>query len=217
MRAIVEESLRFFIVGLHRTGTTITAVIMDSLENGTCFGEPHWYAHTNDTKYDFFDDTDCSSDLCGYKETYKFPDDERPFCDALIERHLPLVDFFIVTFRNPVLVHSSMRNWAMDYISTGVILDGYRTMDKLVSHNKGVAIVLEDMIDGGVDYLSSRLPFEIEGDLVLDTDRSHHKMGDSRAIIESSGLEHTERRILINKRKIREHEEAIAIWKKHSL
>lgn len=218
MRALTDRKWKFFIIGLHRTGTTITTVILDSLENGVCWGEPHWFAHINDKEEDFFDGLSCDGwDVCGYKETYKMPAKRRAFHEDLLKRHIPLVDFFIVTFRDPIKAHSSMLAWNMTYITPAVFLEGYRRLDELASHEKGIPIVLEDLVDRGLPYLNSKLPFEIEGPLDLNPERGRQYMGDTYAITKARHLVHNRRRNLLTPRQMVKHTEAVNIWMSHLL
>ena len=199
MRAAITDPTTFFVIGMPRGGTTIVARIFNSLENGFCLGEPHWFMQARDanpevvsrqcfgkvattlpetfTEWDVLPWIESRLDghyqLGGYKETWYW---NNGLVRGMTEAHKDRVEFFIVVFRDPVMVHSSQvaLGW-QDGRSPEEYLSDYRELDALARHEKAVAVVYEDFALDPLGYLNARLPFQIDGPLVLE--RTGHEFG----------------------------------------
>ena len=226
-----DAKLLFFILGVPRSGTTIVASLFNSLEDGFCLGEPHWYLQTghedagaygkvgehhrpvtdpmlimNTNIIPILESTDYK--LAGYKETWHRHHREQ--LRRLVKQHIPLVDFFIIVFRDPVVTLSSLRTHAWGDLKPHHIVKDYVELDRLARHPKGVGLAFEGFCDGLLGYLNKRLPFDIEGRLVLDP--TGHKYGDQRAN-RSEGVEVHDRAVDIPEDWVGRLGPAIEIWK----
>lgn len=231
--SLTDEKLLFFVLGIPRSGTTIVGMFFNSLTDGFCLGEPHWYlhsGHTDDGAYGkvkeyYREVTDPKlimqtniipilqkGPFCvgGYKATWHRGNREE--MTEIIESHLSLVDFFIVVFRNPVLTLSSLRatdGW--EYREPGPINKDYDYLDKLAQHPKGNAVVFEDFCNQPLAYMKSRIPFEVQGSFNLSP--TGHAFGDERAN-RSTGIEVHARHINIGPVWIDQLAPARRIWER---
>lgn len=228
----------FFIIGMPRGGTTILSNLFNSLEDGFCLGEPHWYYQS--TGRDFKkvrdncfgkmdapleDDFEIKEllpwieyrleqgdyNLGGYKETWFVGHKE---LGPIIDWHKERVDFFLVVFRNPVKVHSSQLalGWT-EARDVGLFSRLYKELDRLAFHPGAIPIVYEDFVEGPLEYLNERLPFQIEGELRLKP--TGHKYGDPYAN-RSVEVEYKERETCIPDWMLPHHEGLEVIWRSWS-
>lgn len=209
--------MQYYIIGVPRTGTTIVANLLNSLEDGFCFMEPHWYM-----KAAYKEDIDIiqswrdwpynSTHLIGYKETYRLG---HALSEELIERHTPQMDFFMVIFRDPVKTHSSQHalGWT-EWDHPRFFNAAYRRLDKLIESwpEKAIPIVYEDFVPDPLGYLNARLPFQIEGPLkMMPTEAA---FGDPFAN-RSTTIQMSQRETCIPQEWIQMHESGIDIWQKY--
>lgn len=125
MKTNLDTELTYFILGLPNNGTTIVASFFNSLEDGFCICEPHWYVERGHPLANVGEGccgkvasmwplanvkepreiypafilpavTIGGYHLGGYKETWR--DDD--LGHKLIEAHVPRVDFFVVVHRH---------------------------------------------------------------------------------------------------------------------
>lgn len=197
--------MTFFVVGMPRGGTTIVAKVFNSLTDGFCLGEPHWYWQTEGHQDMYIVKEACFgkvggdvrqdmklTDLMGwiekrvklgnyhvggYKETWFSADRMLP---ELIANHQKRVDFYLVVFRHPLKVHSSQ--WRLGWKeakNADQIVEGYRALDKLARHHKAIPVCYEKFIGDAQAYLNARLPFQIEG--LFELSPTGHRFGDPYA------------------------------------
>lgn len=220
MKTNLTHPMTFFILGVPRSGTTILCNLFDALEDGQCFGEPHWWSYKeamSSEKYIYgIFQKEClarklsnPAGLFGYKETYKgyyFPDEQ------LIKLHVPQVDFFLIVFRDPVMTHSSQRalGWK-EWDRPDDFNQSYKRLDELAEHEKGIAIVYEQFVKAPLEYLNERLPFQIEGPLELKP--TGHTFGDPFAN-RSTEIVKSQRQICLTNEEIEAHRPGIEIWRK---
>lgn len=173
LKTNLVSPLDYFITGLPRSGTTIVASLLNSLDDGFCFGEPHWYLDTRRVicdeirhftgKVNNLVDCNLVKDkmdvlpklitpllirsntykLGGYKETYK----GTPLDRLLFRAHIPQVDFFIVVLRDPIEVHKSQRRvgWPVKEWGLDKALTDHDTMvDMAIHNNKAVSVWYDD-------------------------------------------------------------------------
>jgi hypothetical protein len=183
MKTNLDTELTYFILGLPNNGTTIVASFFNSLEDGFCICEPHWYVergHPIEAVGDgccgkvahLWDQADVREPreiypgfilpavtiggyhLGGYKETWR----NDKLGNQLLRDHVARVDFFVV-------VHRHASEFLMD----------------LGSHPKAVNISYPafrlDPLDCANTALAGR--FEIEGPVVLQP--TGWAFGDPRA------------------------------------
>jgi hypothetical protein len=235
MKTDLTEKRLMFLLGVPRSGTTIVASLFNSLEDGFCLGEPHWYLKTGhedtgaygkvkehcrpveDPKLiietniiPILQDTDYM--LGSFKETWHRH--HRADLRALLARNMSVIDHLIILFRDPILTLSSLRAHDWGELRPHHIVKDYYELDKLASHPKGIGLVFEDFCEGPLEYLNSRLPFQIEGP--LDIKPTGHKYGDPRAN-RSDGIEVHERVINVPDHWIPQLDPAVSIWGKWGL
>lgn len=231
MKVNLPRPMTFFVTGLGRGGTTIVAQALNSLENGFCLMEPYHYH--NDHPAPFGHDWKASGpnvarllngnepleaiqdavsmdryQLGGYKETIEPVSD---WVEAVLPRHLEMVDFFLVVFRNPVFMHSSQRafGWKFRPDEPSAYLDDYKFLSELANTYPGIPVVLEDFIENPLGHLNSRLPYRIYGHFeLIPTD---NKYGDPAAN-RSTSLRGHDRAVGLASDEIAQHEEARRIW-----
>lgn len=238
MRTDLTRPMTFFVVGMPRGGTTIVARVFNSLADGFCLGEPHWYWQSRTKnmeavqeacfgKVDGYVDADLDVHellgwiqyrlqqgdyrLGGYKETWFV---NNPLVKPITEEHKDRVDFFLVVFRHPVLVHSSQ--WALGWTeaaSTNTIIEGYKELDILAQHPRAIPIVYERFAPNPLPYLNERLPFSIEGALTLAP--TGHEYGDPYAN-RANVIEVRQRDVCLPPQVVAQHEETAALWAKWS-
>ena len=221
MKTNLTHPMTFFILGVPRSGTTILCNLFNALEDGFCLGEPHWYAvnqgvvplekmlsiYLSDVRYRAIHN---GYNLSGYKETYRL---RHKLSDDLVKLHLSFVSFFLIIFRDPVLVHSSQRalGWT-EWDTPDDFNESYKRLDELAQHEKGIAIVCEQFVQNPLTYLNQRLPFQIEGDLVLKP--TGHEFGDPFAN-RSTRIVQSQRVICLTDEEIKAHAPGRAIWQKY--
>ena len=66
MKTNLTRPMSYFIVGLPRSGTTIVASLFNSLEDGFCLGEPHWFIESQREMGKTHTDSEFI-DMCGGK------------------------------------------------------------------------------------------------------------------------------------------------------
>jgi len=125
MKTTLDRPLTYFILGLPNNGTTIVASLFNSLEDGFCICEPHWYVERGHAVEDvgagccgkvahLWDQADVREvreiypgfilpattiggyHLGGYKETWR--DDQ--LGHRLLVAHVHRVDFFVLVHRH---------------------------------------------------------------------------------------------------------------------
>ena len=226
MYSNLTEPKTFFITGMPRGGTTIVARVFDSLTDGFCLGEPHWYHYHNEdmecVKTNCFGKVPDASDdihtllpdiesyllkngvynVGGYKETYFWGN---PLAQNLILDHRTQVDFYIVVLRDPRMVFTSMSDLGWR-VSKNRFLRCYKELD--VFARNGIVVVYEDFVKDPLGYLNERLPFKIEGELELVP--TTHKYGDPYAN-RSTKIEMS-KRVATTAYKL---ERATEIWRSH--
>lgn len=230
MRALVPRPMTYFITGFGRGGTTIFANALNSLENGFCLGEPYHHRSHRGVRIGY-DWTGCGGkagpylsglgllggiksamtrgrfDLGGYKETIEPVSD---WSYTLLREHLGMVNFFLVVFRDPIMIHSSQRalNWNLRDTPADFIED-YRFLAELANTYPGIPLVYEDFAANPLDYLNGRLPFRIAGDFVLQP--TGHEYGDPAAN-RATSIRRPDRKCNLTDLEIAAHEEARRIW-----
>jgi len=227
----LPKPMTYFIVGFGRGGTSIMAQSLNSLENGFCLMEPYHYHndHGGAPGHDWTasgpsvahllngnEPLEAIQDLVsmnayqlgGYKETIEPVSD---WVEAVLPRHLEMVDFFLVVFRDPVFMHSSQRAFGWDFRpdEPSAYLDDYRFLQELANTYPGIPVVLEDLLVNPLGHLNSRLPFRIRGHFQLIP--SENKYGDPAAN-RSTSLRGHDRAVGLNSDEIAQHEEARRIW-----
>jgi len=196
MKTNLDRELTYFILGLPRSGTTIVASLFNSLQDGFCLGEPHWYVKAGHRIEDV--GPDCCGKvgylwvragvsevmsiypcfirpavciggyhLGGYKETWRGDILGR----LLVKRHLPKVDFFVLVHRDPLDVwHSQLGcNWPTDEWTQARAVKGARLLCKLGASPKAVNVWYEDFRADPLGHLNAALAgrFEIQGPVSL--------------------------------------------------
>lgn len=226
----------FFVIGPPRSGTTIVASVFNSLTDGFCLGEPHWLHESLEGEDDvaaygkvaeFYRPVDDHMLIMhtniipilqrdefhvgGYKSTFQW---FRHTCEPLLEAHIPLVDFFVVVLRDPAKTLSSQRALGWKHLRPRSVNKDYRRMGDLAQHPKAVTVVLEDFVGDPLGYLNARLPFQIEGPLVLDP--TGHRYGDPKANEAAAmDLGAPWRRVSeLNEKWVRALAPAIGVWEK---
>lgn len=188
--------LTYFILGLPRSGTTIVASLFNSLEDGFCLGEPHWYVEAG------HDIERVGPDCCGkvaplwdrakvsevdailpcfirpavvigdyklggYKETWR----DDPLGRRLLERHIPKVDFFILVHRNGVEAwRSQIRlGWPEEEWTLNRAIVGTCMLYDLKENPKAVYVEIDQFRADPLACLNKALAgrFEIEGPVTL--------------------------------------------------
>jgi hypothetical protein len=143
----------------------------------------------------------------GYKETYRWGDE---LCERLIREHLPIVDFFVIVLRNPLLVQSSQYALGWEEGACPMIFNRiYKHLGQLAHYDKAVVVTLEDFVDDPLEYLNAKLPFEIEGDFELLP--TGHEFGDPAAN-RSTGVEDRDREICLPDEWVDMHRESLEVW-----
>lgn len=231
MIAQMRKPMTYFIVGFGRGGTTILANALSSPENAFCLIEPYHYHsdHGKQTRHDWTASGASVAhllngnepleaiqdlvgthgyDLGGYKETIEPVSD---WTGAVLPRHLEMVDFFIVILRDPKFMHSSQRahGWKLRADEPAAYLEDYKFLAELANTYPGIPMTLEDLIIGGLDYLNSRLPFNIVGEFKLEPIESAY--GDPAAK-RATQFRRPDRACNLDSFEIAEHEEARRIW-----
>jgi hypothetical protein len=230
VRANISKKMTFFIVGFGRGGTTILTNALNSLQNGFCLGEPYRYQFdrpdpsgpdwiacggkvghllSGDDPYEaIWGALGDEYLLGGYKETIEPMND---WIEGVMPEHLQLVDFFIVIFRDPVMVHSSQRSlgWNLRPDEPVAYLEDYKFLAELASIYPAVPMVMEDLLQFPLDYLNGRLPFRIQGDFELIP--TLHSYGDPAAN-RATAIRRPDRACSLTSLEIAGHEEARRIW-----
>jgi len=183
MKTNLETELTYFILGLPNNGTTIVASLFNSLDDGFCVCEPHWYVERGHALEDvgagccgkvahLWDQADVREvreiypgfilpavviggyHLGGYKETWR----NDALGNRLLRDHVGRVDFFVVVHR-----HDS------DFLRD------------LGSHTKAVNVEYEEFRLDPLGHVNEALGgrFEIEGPVVLQP--TGWQFGDPRA------------------------------------
>lgn len=231
VRTNLTEQKSFFIIGMPRGGTTIVSRVFNSLEDGFCLGEPHWFWQSwsrgmSLVAENCFDGIELDAkdiwdilpaakrtdyNLVGYKETWT---NANGLVKRMTEQHKDEVDFFLVVFRNPLMVHSSQiaLGWR-DRERPSDIVQAYKELDTLASHKNAIAVSYENFAHGKLDYLNTILPFRIEGKLELKP--TSHKYGDPYAN-RSRSVHLTNRELCIPNCWLNQYQEAVEIWSKRS-
>jgi hypothetical protein len=214
MKTNLDKTAIYYILGVPRTGTTIIASVFNSLDDGFCLMEPHWYQRaTHNREIDIMETWGRwpynSTRLIGYKETYRLG---HAMCEELIDRHTPLVDFFVVVFRNPVKVLSSQHalGWT-EWDHPRFVNAAYRRLEELIQEwpDAAIPVVYEDFVPNPLDYLNDKLPFQIEGELRIRPSRA--EFGDPFAN-RSTTIQMSERETCISEEWIGMLTEATEIW-----
>lgn len=220
----------FFVTGFGRGGTTILAQALNSIRGAFCLMEPYHYASDNPAPsgHDWTASgpsvahllngnepleaiQDALSDdymIGGYKETIEPVSD---WVEAVLPRHLEMVDFFLVIFRHPVWMHSSQRafGWNFRPDEPAAYLDDYRFLAELANTHPGIPVVMEDFVKRPIGYLNERLPFQIKGEFKLIP--TPNKYGDPAAN-QSTSMRTLDRAIGLSSGEADQHEEAKRIW-----
>lgn len=190
------SQLTYFILGLPRSGTTIVASFFNSLEDGFCLGEPHWYVEAGHPLASV--GPDCCGKVAslwdmakvesidhilpcfirpavvigeykvgGYKETWRAD----PLGERLLEQHIPKVDFFVLVHRNANEVWRSQikRGWPEQEWPFSRAVVGAVKLYETGNHPKAVSIEYDEFRVDPLRCVNRALAgrFEIEGPVAL--------------------------------------------------
>jgi hypothetical protein len=197
MRSNLTKPLSYFILGLPRSGTTIVASFFNSLEDGLCLCEPHWYyanqgctpkeivencvsphkdylTYNNNNMHDGFS---IMSDLIlrnrelynlvGYKETWKGD----TFGRVLLTVHLLEADFFIIVLRDPIECYQSQLrlNWPISEWTLERAIADTEFLRGLAYHPKARLIMFEAFREMPLEVVNREMNgfFQVEGPVDL--------------------------------------------------
>ena len=192
--------MRFLVTGMARGGTTIVAKLFNSLEDGFCLGEPYHYRQHNHkpawneyagsagkVSHLLVDASDPWEGICsiigleglllgGIKEALWYGSH---WPKQFMKSHIDEADFFIVVFREPLEVYSSMIALGWSPMPISEFTEGYRIMDALSRLPHSIPVSLKHFRKDPLGYLNNLLPFEIQGE--LDLQPTGHSFGDPYA------------------------------------
>lgn len=208
MKTDLDTELTYFILGLPRSGTTIVASLFNSLDDGFCLGEPHWYVEAGHElaavgkgccgKVGHLWDQAAVEEpksiysqfiapavviggynLGGYKETWR--GDELGYW--LLEEHLSRVDFFVLVFRDPIECYDSQMGvgWPADEWTPARAQMGDSYLRWLSDHGRAVVVEYDLFRRDPLGHLNAALAgrFEIQGPVELQP--TGWSFGDPRA------------------------------------
>ena len=127
MRTNLTEPMTYFIIGLPRSGTTIVASLFNSMEDGFCLGEPHWFIKSQLEMGKNYTIPECI-DMCGGKGIFTSKDYAQMHCSDFLLPNLIayklrtssyLLGGYKETYRGDVL---GMRMLALDSIVSDLVI-----------------------------------------------------------------------------------------------
>ncbi len=196
-----KNKIVFGILGLPRSGTTLLNNIFNTYKNSFCISEPHWANILNpgSIKLDKIDidcrnnseiypniknliDTNNNFIMGGVKETFRHHQVE----SANYIINSSNVDLIIGIFRDPVSGFNGWLRtaWKGYYISPQNYVTTYMSFFNTLSNIKNKKVVMlkyEDVCDGGIDYINSKLQNIVELSPINEVKKTNYVFGDPSA------------------------------------
>jgi hypothetical protein len=206
MKLVLSQPMLIGILGLPRSGTTILANVINSMDNGFCAVEPIWFAVRQPAQQAV---SGAKTGTFPLRPIEQIPAALRSIRDAKgyafaacketygLKRAGPVnillaeCDVFLAIFRDPVSTFSSWRTrqwappWDAHYYDVNAFLADYRAFVELAHdpRRRVCRVKHESLFAGGVEYLNTVIPTlgRIEGTLTLAPMQISSAFGDRQA------------------------------------